>query len=427
MKKLKILAIEPYYDGSHKAFMDAFIRRSVHDITLLTMPARKWKWRMRGAAVEMAERLSDMEDASGFDALFTCDMLNLAEFKGLCGWNKPAIVYFHENQFTYPNQLPDERDFQFGITNLTSVLASDCALFNSRFHLEDFYAEGRKVLKKMPDFKCLGALEKAKAKSSVVYPGIEGKFNARFPENETPIICWAARWEHDKNPEDFFRAVELLLNKGLKFKISVLGQEFANSPAVFAEARGKYAHIIERCGWIEVFNQDKFPVFKKYVASLVNAKRLEVCSTSLPQYSIPKIIGDPRYLEHLEYRKRLFEARANEAYDFFSKVNGLKVNVPHGAFYMSVLFEDGLLNDSRKLQIKDPKVRRFVEEKVQNVAPDKRFVYYLLAAKGICVVPLTGFCCNRAGFRITLLEMDDEKRVWTWQTIADAIEEYLAS
>jgi aspartate/methionine/tyrosine aminotransferase len=182
-----------------------------------------------------------------------------------------------------------------------------------------------------------------------------------------------------------------------------------------------------RCGWVEVFNQDKFPIFKKYVASLVNAKRLEVCSTSLPQYSIPKIIGDPRYLEHLEHRKRLFEARANEAYEFFSKVEGLKVNVPHGAFYMSVLFEESLLNDRQKLEIKDPKVRRFIEDKVQNVAPDKRFVYYLLAAKGICVVPLTGFCCKRAGFRITLLEMDDEKRAWTWQTISEAIEEYLAS
>ncbi|MGE4286398.1 MAG: DUF3524 domain-containing protein, partial [Phycisphaerae bacterium] len=249
MKKLKILAIEPYYDGSHKAFMDAFIRHSTHDITLLTMPARKWKWRMRGSAVEIAARLSAMEGANSFDALFTCDMLNLAEFKGLSGWNKPAVVYFHENQFTYPNQLPDERDFQFGITNLTSVLASDAALFNSRFHLDDFYAEARKVLRKMPDFKCLDALEKAKAKSSVVYPGIEGKFNASFPENETPIICWAARWEHDKNPEDFFRAVGMLLNKGLKFKISVLGQGFANSPPVFAVAKERYAGIIERWGF----------------------------------------------------------------------------------------------------------------------------------------------------------------------------------
>ncbi len=38
-----------------------------------------------------------------------------------------------------------------------------------------------------------------------------------------------------------------------------------------------------RCGWIEVFNQDRFPAFKEYIQSLINAKMLEVCSTSLPQ------------------------------------------------------------------------------------------------------------------------------------------------
>ena len=182
-----------------------------------------------------------------------------------------------------------------------------------------------------------------------------------------------------------------------------------------------------RCGWIEVFNQDKHPVFKKYVDSLINAKRLEVCSTSLPQYSIPRVVGDPRYIEHLEMRKKMFEKRSNEAYDFFSKIDGLQVNRTQGAFYMSVLFNPGILNNKQKLEIKDEKVRNFVEDKVQNVAPDKRFVYYLLGAKGICVVPLTGFHCQRMGFRITLLEMDDEKRAWTWQTIADSIKEYLAS
>ena len=46
---------------------------------------------------------------------------------------------------------------------------------------------------------------------------------------------------------------------------------------------------------------------------------------------------------------------------------------------------------------------------------------------GICVVPLTGFCCDRQGFRITLLETDDEKRLWTWHTIAKSIEDYLSS
>ncbi len=182
-----------------------------------------------------------------------------------------------------------------------------------------------------------------------------------------------------------------------------------------------------RCGWIEVFNQDKYPMFKQYIQSIVSAKMLEVCSTSLPQYSIPKVIGDPRYIDHLTHRKKMFESRVEEAYTILTKTPALKIIKPKGAFYMAVLFEDGILNQNQKLDIQDPAVRQYIEEKVKGVEVDKRFVYYLLAAKGICVVPLTGFCCTRKGFRITLLETDDEKRRWTWETIVDAVEEYIHS
>jgi aspartate/methionine/tyrosine aminotransferase len=182
-----------------------------------------------------------------------------------------------------------------------------------------------------------------------------------------------------------------------------------------------------RCGWIEVFNKDKWPSFAKYVQSLINSKMLEVCSTSLPQYSIPLVMGDERYIEHLTRRKKLFEGRANEAWEQFSQVEGVFVNKPQGAFYMAVLFEDGVLNGEQTLNVEDPQVKAYIEEKVQGVEVDKRFVYYLLAATGICVVPLTGFCCDKKGFRVTLLETDDEKRKWTWETITENIRKYLAS
>ncbi len=181
-----------------------------------------------------------------------------------------------------------------------------------------------------------------------------------------------------------------------------------------------------RCGWIEVFNQDKLN-FKRYVKSLINAKMLEVCSTSLPQYAIPLIMGDPRYQEHLDKRRKMFEVRALEAWKTFSGIEGILVNKPQGSFYMSVLFEDGVLNDSQTLPIADPAVRNYIEEKVKGVEVDKRFVYYLLGATGICVVPLTGFCCKKQGFRITLLEMNDEKRRWTYETIVESIKTYMNS
>jgi len=182
-----------------------------------------------------------------------------------------------------------------------------------------------------------------------------------------------------------------------------------------------------RCGWIEVFNQQRYPDFQRYIKSLINAKMLEVCSTSLPQYSIPRVMGDPRYIPHLQMRQKMFEKRVNEAYNIFSQVKGIYVTRPQGAFYMSILFNEGVLNDRQRLAIENEQIRKFIEEHVQDVKPDKRYVYYLLGAKGICVVPLTGFCCSRYGFRITMLESDDEKRLWTWNTIAESIKEYIAS
>ncbi len=182
-----------------------------------------------------------------------------------------------------------------------------------------------------------------------------------------------------------------------------------------------------RCGWMEVFNRDKHPDFESYIRSLVNAKMLEVCSTSLPQFSIPLVMGDARYPGHLARRKDMFEERANEAWNIFSRIDGIRVVKPQGAFYMTVLFDDSVLNGNQTLHIADSRVRTYVEKIVRDVEDDKRFAYYLLGAAGICVVPLTGFCSVKKGFRMTLLETEDTKRRWTWETIAARIQEYVHS
>ena len=182
-----------------------------------------------------------------------------------------------------------------------------------------------------------------------------------------------------------------------------------------------------RCGWIEVLNRQADPMFDTYVSSLLAAKRLEVCSTTAPQLVIPRVMGDERYPAHLERRAKMFEARAHEAHNALKDIDGMQVNCPSGAFYITAMFEDGALCNGQTLPIDNPQVKQMVEGLTANVPPDQRFVYYLMAATGICVVPLTGFCCKRDGFRVTLLETDDAKRAWTFETLAAAIREYLAS
>ncbi len=53
-QKLNVALLEPYYGGSHAAFVDTLVRHSRHDMRVVTLPARKWKWRMRGASIWFA-------------------------------------------------------------------------------------------------------------------------------------------------------------------------------------------------------------------------------------------------------------------------------------------------------------------------------------------------------------------------------------
>jgi alanine-synthesizing transaminase len=182
-----------------------------------------------------------------------------------------------------------------------------------------------------------------------------------------------------------------------------------------------------RCGWIEVLNRARDTTFNTYVNSLLASKRLEVCSTTMPQLAIPQIMGDERYPAHLKRRAGIFESRARDASATINNIPGVHVNCPGGAFYMTVLFEEGVLNGHQKLKIENPQARQMVEELVKGVAKDFRFVYYLLGATGICTVPLSGFCCKRDGFRVTLLECDDNKRKWIFQTLAQALRDYINS
>ncbi|MHC4741045.1 MAG: tRNA-queuosine alpha-mannosyltransferase domain-containing protein [Planctomycetota bacterium] len=250
---MNILALESYYGGSHKAFLDGLSQVSRHTWTILGLPAHTWKWRMRHSAITFAGRVRELvEQGQTWDLLFCSDMLNLAEFVALAPLEVaglPKIIYFHENQLTYPVRLEDERDYQYAMTNLTSALASDVVWFNSAFHRDAFLEAMTEFLKSMPDHQPLEAVERIRAKSAVYPPGIDD-INQRSDRDAGPIrILWAARWEHDKNPEDFFAALKILKANSVPFRLSVIGQSFQEQPAIFAEAKREFRDHIDHWGY----------------------------------------------------------------------------------------------------------------------------------------------------------------------------------
>lgn len=183
-----------------------------------------------------------------------------------------------------------------------------------------------------------------------------------------------------------------------------------------------------RCGWIEFYNREADPVFARFAKSLVDAKMLEVCSTTLPQRAIPKILGDPRYDDHLRVQAQEFQKRAVEARGLLETVPSVTVIEPQGAFYLTVLFDEGVLTNTMSLSMPNSRVQQAIDELTRvAMAPDFRFVYQLMGATGIVVVPLSSFCCDYQGFRVTLLECDDEKRVAVFKNLTLAIRDYLDS
>ncbi|MFH1147197.1 MAG: pyridoxal phosphate-dependent aminotransferase [Pseudomonadota bacterium] len=184
-----------------------------------------------------------------------------------------------------------------------------------------------------------------------------------------------------------------------------------------------------RCGWIEVYNGHNDPNFERYVQFLLNAKMVEVCSTTLPQKALPRLMSHEKYPEYLNERVSRYEKFSNIAYERLKKVPGILVNRTNGAFYMSVAFEEGRMNSEQVLPINNEDVRRLVENLVSapGVSLDKRFVYYLLGSTGICVVPLTSFSTDLQGFRVTLLERDENEFRRIFDVLAGSIESYLNS
>ncbi|BDD02527.1 pyridoxal phosphate-dependent aminotransferase [Aureibacter tunicatorum] len=185
-----------------------------------------------------------------------------------------------------------------------------------------------------------------------------------------------------------------------------------------------------RCGWMEFYNKEADPQFEALCSTLENAKMIEVCSTKLPQLSIPKIMENPAYQKYLIELREKIGKRSQIIGNLLQDTPGIYFNPTNGAFYNTIIFKEGVLKPHQKLKIEDGKTKELVEswfEKEPEMSLDKRFTYYLLAAKGICVVPISSFCSELSGFRITLLEENEDILKHTFSELNKAINEFIES
>ena len=247
---MKFLFLEPFFGGSHRYFAEGLAAHSRHDIDLVTLPARFWKWRMRGAALYFLKNIPPLDH---YDGLITSDMMSLSDFQTLAGGDcPPALVYFHESQITYPLAPGETMDVHFGFTDMTTALAAKRILFNSQTHFDAFFSQLPKFLKMMPDFRPTWVVDEIRSRAGVLYPGCSiADLNGSVPtaSSKAPLIIWNHRWEFDKNPKDFFLALDEMAERGLDFRLALLGENFQNCPKEFTAARKRYGKRIVHYGY----------------------------------------------------------------------------------------------------------------------------------------------------------------------------------
>lgn len=325
---MKFLFIETFSVGSHALFANGLAENSVHTIDVIEMPGENFRWRMLGAALYLADHIDADYAIDTYDGLIVSDLFNLTDFKTLMGEKcPPVLVYFHENQLTYPRPPGDKSVFLLGMINITTALAADRVLFNSETHKEAFLEAVPEFLNRGRDFTPMGVAEKIRKKSKVLYPGISllPPLAADFQKRTSPpLIIWNHRWGFDKNHQLFFHVLETLQDQGFDFRLALMGENFGKIPEEFEQAQAifddkivQFGYVPSRAEYIRWLKQGSIVIStaiqENFGMSVIEAM-IAGCLPLLPdRLSYPEILPEPFHDQFLYKNK----------YDLIEKLAGI--------------------------------------------------------------------------------------------------------
>ncbi len=323
--------VEPWFGESHAAMFEGFAGHSRHSCLLTTLPAKKWQWRMRLGAYHLREQLDEMVPPP--DALLLSDYTHLPLLKCFAPRVRdiPTAVYFLENQLTYPirnDRTPEqrERSFEYMAINVTTCLAAERVIFCSDQHRQAFLFAIPHFLAHDPDASISDVVRRIEKKSTAIPIGVDlTRFDrarlARIERKGRPLrIVWPHRFEHDKNPEDFYDVIRSLDQECLPFEISVIGRTYRDMPRALEEMRSALSHRIAQWGFLEGTDYAEALAASDVVVStawqetqgiaVIEAIRAG-CDPLLPnRLSYPEVLGSELSKKHLyaskgDLRRRL--------------------------------------------------------------------------------------------------------------------------
>lgn len=260
---LNVWLLNPYHTGSHRAWADGYAAHSRHRVRVLAMEGQFWKWRIQGAALELAEQAHALLAAGERpDLLLATSMTNLPAFLALTRralGDVPAVLYMLENQLTYPNPPGQRRDLTYGMIQHLSMLAADRVCFDSAYHLAAWFDELPRLLRHYPDYTHLETVAAVRAKSLVLPVGCDLRRFDEHPEPVAgratpgiqPLVLWNQRWEYDKDPQTMLAALYALMAEGTPFRVALAGKNTRVDPVEFNEARERLGERLVHCGYIE--------------------------------------------------------------------------------------------------------------------------------------------------------------------------------
>jgi glycosyltransferase involved in cell wall biosynthesis len=114
-----------------------------------------------------------------------------------------------------------------------------------------FFDQLPRFLAKLPEYRPTWVVAAIRPKCEVLHPGcrLPAVEEVAATQDAAPLVVWNHRWEHDKNPGAFFKALAQVKRQGIAFRLAVLGERFNNAPAVFAEAERQFSGEIVQWGF----------------------------------------------------------------------------------------------------------------------------------------------------------------------------------
>ncbi|MFV0477292.1 MAG: DUF3524 domain-containing protein [Parahaliea sp.] len=264
---MRILLLSAYDAGSHR-----YWQRALQSLfpdwnwSILALPARHFAWRVRGNALQWAWQERMVLEAP-YDLLIATSMVDVATLRGLVPAlaKLPTLLYFHENQFAYPESAGTHGQLEAKMVSLYSALAADTVVFNSIYN-KNTYLEGLgALLRRLPDYAPLSVVDELEQRSSVLAVPVSVRINTLanqdlrhciwsmdIPVGQRPLrLLWVGRFEYDKGAEGLERILQRLFARNLDFELALCGQTFRRRPEVFERITMQFGARIVHCGYLE--------------------------------------------------------------------------------------------------------------------------------------------------------------------------------